>query len=115
MPEHGQLVQKLAKVLEEERNLLLQGQLDKLPEFLEQKRNLVEQLGDRIEAAELGPIADQIRRNHTLLNSAMEGIRRVSTRLDSLKKLRQSLETYDHTGQKTSISIAETGQVEKRA
>jgi flagellar biosynthesis/type III secretory pathway chaperone len=102
-------------MLEEERTFLLKGDLAKLPELLKRKQALVDRLEASAEPVDLQTLHDRLTRNHTLLTSAMEGIQKVSTRLDTLKRLRKSLETYDSTGRKNAIPTDHAGKVEKRA
>lgn len=115
MQDNKQIIATLTELPKEERGYLLRGQLEKLPELLERKSALVAELEATPNPANLSNLHDQLIRNHTLLNSAMEGIQRVSNRLDTLKRLRGSLETYDSTGQKSAICTDEIRQVEKRA
>jgi len=45
----------------------------------------------------------------------LSGIRAVADRVAALRRVRDTLETYDQSGRKTAISTLRTGQVEKRA
>lgn len=105
---------RLSTLLEEERRLLLKGRLNDLPALLERKRALVDELGTP-PREDLSGLHDRLTRNHALLNSAMEGIRRVSDRLEMLKQMRGSLETYDSRGHRKSLGTHPSGKVEKRA
>lgn len=115
MHDNNAILRELRSLLDEERQHLLQGRLENLPDLLERKQALVDRLEGAAEPLDLQALHDRLTRNHTLLNSAMEGIQRVSNRLDTLKRLRKSLETYDRTGQKNAIPTAHVGKVEKRA
>lgn len=115
MQDNKATLKALRALLDEERRHLLAGELTKLPDLLERKQTLVDQLEEADNPVDLHALQDRLTRNHTLLTSAMEGIQRVSTRLDTLKRLRKSLETYDRVGRKTSIPTAHSGKVEKRA
>lgn len=114
MQTNTDLIAKLQTLLDEERSLLLQGKLDALPDLLERKRTLVGSLGEPAEA-DLTDLHHKLTRNHALLNSAMEGIQRVSERLTTLKRMRLSLETYDSQGHRQSLDTRATGRMEKRA
>ncbi len=105
---------RLTALLEEERKLLLQGQLNSLPDLLERKRVLVEELRDS-PPEDLSALHALMARNHVLLGSAMAGIRRVTDRLDALRRMRLSLETYDSKGHRQSLGTSPTGTMEKRA
>jgi flagellar biosynthesis/type III secretory pathway chaperone len=115
MRDNKSILKELRSLLEEERQNLLQGELTKLPDLLERKQKLIDRLEEASDSVDLQALHDRLTRNHTLLNSAMEGIQRVSTRLDTLKRLRKSLETYDKSGRKNAFPTAHDGQVEKRA
>lgn len=108
------LLSKLHSLLDEERSLLLTGKLDALPDLLERKQTLIEGLQDP-EDAELSSLHSKLTRNHALLTSAMEGIRRVADRLETLRRMRMSLETYDSQGQRQSLGTQGSGRMEKRA
>ncbi|MEZ5673954.1 MAG: flagellar biosynthesis protein FlgN [Thalassovita sp.] len=108
------LVAQLDSLLDEERALLLNGKLDKLPELLDRKRTLVERL-DSPPRTDLSDLHAKLTRNHALLSSAMDGIRRVSERLETLKQIHRSLETYDSQGHRRSIGSPHTGRMERRA
>lgn len=114
MQSNESIVSQLQSLLDEERALLLKGQLDALPDLLDRKRVLIEGLGEN-PAADLTDLHSKLTRNHALLSSAMEGIRRVSDRLETLKRLRLSLETYDSQGHRQTIGTQHPGRMEKRA
>lgn len=107
-------VSALHALLDEERELLLAGDLNALPDLLKRKQGLIEDLGDPVEA-DLTDLHGKLTRNHALLSSAMDGIRKVSDRLGELRKIRQSLETYDKQGQRQFLGSQATGRMEKRA
>lgn len=108
------MLSQLHSLLDEERGLLLAGKLDALPDLLERKRALIDGLKDP-EDADLSTLHSKLTRNHALLTSAMEGIRRVADRLETLKRIRMSLETYDSQGQRHSLGTQSSGRMEKRA
>lgn len=108
------IMSHLQALLDEERTLLLNGDLEALPSILNRKQELIEKLNGT-KVPDLTDIHTKLTRNHALLNSAMEGIRKVSDRLEALKQMRQSLETYDSQGHRQSISAPQNGRMEKRA
>lgn len=105
---------RLETLLEEERALLLKGQLDALPELLDRKRDIVANL-EKDPALNLSALHGRLTRNHALLSNAMEGIRRVSERLETLKHMQQSLDTYDSQGHRKTIDTHPGRRMEKRA
>lgn len=108
------LIKQLHALLDDERALLLKGKLDALPAILDQKRKLIEGL-ETSPHTDLSDLQSKLTRNHALLSSAMEGIQRVSNRLETLKQMRQSLETYDRQGHRRSITAIKPGRMERRA
>lgn len=108
------LITQLHALLDDERALLLKGKLDALPALLERKRKLIEGL-EMPPQTDLSDLQSKLTRNHALLSSAMEGIQRVSDRLETLKQMRQSLETYDRQGHRRSITAIQPGRMERRA
>lgn len=117
MTETQPLLDELDTLLERERITLLEGRLDGLAGLLAEKEDLIESLA----ALDIDPDQQQLEglrgkadRNRHLMDSALRGIRSVTTRLGTMRRLRQSLETYDRSGQRTTIATG-SGQVERRA
>lgn len=108
------LAASLIGLLEEERTLLLKGDLAGLSGLLDRKQSLIEQLQANPEG-DLSAVHDKLTRNHALLGSAMEGIRQVSERLEALKRTRLSLATYDRQGHRQTIDTTTSKRFEKRA
>lgn len=110
-------ITQLDQLLEDERRVLLAGELSKLAHLLPKKESLIDALGseqtpdrDALEA-----LNQKVERNQLLLDSALDGIRSVARRLATLRRVRTSLETYDADGRKKSIGMSKDGRVEKRA
>jgi len=111
------IIDDLDRLLDHERQALIDGQLDRIPPLMEQKERLIDRLrdADLLERSHLAAVQSKVTRNQGLLESAMEGIRAVADRMADLRRVRQGLETYDRTGQKTKITTATNTSVEKRA
>jgi len=111
------ILQHLDELLDRERAALLDGDLEGISRSLREKERLVDALNglQPTPEAELAAIRVKIQRNQILLDSALDGIRAVAERLSALRRIRDTLETYDHTGQKTVLDRLRSGQVEKRA
>lgn len=111
------LFETLDDVLDTEREALLSGDLEKIGRLLEQKESLIEELSriEEFEAKGLEALTGKMKRNQDLLDSALEGIRNVATRLAALRRVRSTLDTYDANGARKSIHVAKDGSVEKRA
>jgi flagellar biosynthesis/type III secretory pathway chaperone len=111
------LFEELDDVLEQERDALLTGDLEKVGRLVDRKESLIEGLSvlEEFEAASLQALQGKMQRNRDLLDSALEGIRTVAGRLAALRRVRGTLDTYDSKGTRKSIEIGKEGGVEKRA
>ena len=114
---HSSLFTSLDALLAWEKKALLTGDFDELPAICQQKSHLLETLEglppeDR---AALDQLHQAAHRNQELLESALAGIREVARRMAQLRKVRDSLDTYDANGNKSSLHIAKTDKLAKRA
>lgn len=111
------VISRLDSLLELEREALLNGDLEKISEQLEEKEELL----DRLSEFEVTPKDDlqelqiKVERNQLLLDGALQGIRKVAARMAAFRRIRRSLDTYDQTGRRTTIQGDVERQVEKRA
>ncbi|QYX58462.1 hypothetical protein K1T73_01435 [Roseovarius sp. SCSIO 43702] len=107
---------ELDDLLETERAALIEGDIEGVATLTERKEALIGGL-DRaaVGPGELGGLRDKLDRNQALLESALLGIRRVATRIAALKRIRDSLETYDREGRRRTIPGELSRQMEKRA
>lgn len=104
----------LEKLLDRERNALLAGDLETIAGLAEEKERLIGQLsGSAVPGLE--GLRNKAARNQALLNSALEGIRAVADRLEAVRQLRGTLDTYDSNGRRHSIDGLRQPRVEKRA
>ncbi|MGJ8543962.1 MAG: flagellar biosynthesis protein FlgN [Sulfitobacter sp.] len=110
-------IEALNRLLEAERESLLNGQLDDLAEMVPDKERLlaVLQSGKPAEKHALHLLDQKVKRNQMLLNGALEGIRSVAQRLATLRQMRGSLETYDAQGGRKTVDTGNQTSVEKRA
>ncbi len=111
------IITRLDELLELERGALMQGDLEQIPVFLEEKETLIDQLNEFgvDKKDELQELQIKVERNQVLLDGALRGIRKVSARMAAFRRIRRSLETYDETGQKQTIQAEIERKVEKRA
>mgnify|MGYP001054820893 CR=1 FL=1 len=111
------ILRNLDELLDRERAALLDGDLDAISRSLREKERLIDALnGQQLTSeTELSAIREKVQRNQILLGGALDGIRAVAERLYALRRIRDTLETYDQTGQKTVLERLRSGQVEKRA
>ena len=111
------LIDELDELLDAERRALLAGNLDELSRLYDNKEKLVASLNalDWIEAEHLAGLQKKMSHNQRLLTSAMEGIRAVADRMAELRRLRQSLSTYDRDGRRHQFETPTEQKLEKRA
>ena len=111
------LIDALDRILDQERQALMQGALDQIDDLMREKEALIDKINaaEAIESASLANLQDKVARNQALLSSALEGIRAVANRMADLRRVRSGLETYDHRGRKKSFGIHPQSHVEKRA
>lgn len=108
---------ELHNLLDMEREALITGDLERLAELLTPKEALIEAMGDLplAELTDLQALDIKVRRNQLLFDSALEGIRAVSTRLASLREVKAAFETYGADGRKHDIIPETNSSVERRA
>tara|TARA_R110002012_G_scaffold191317_1_gene359060 strand:- start:232 stop:615 length:384 start_codon:yes stop_codon:yes gene_type:complete len=108
---------KLDDLLELEREALLAGNIDGVTRRLPEKERLMNSLEafELTDESKLDPLKRKAERNQRLLESALEGLRAVTNRISALRRIRETLETYDQSGRRTTISETRGSQVEKRA
>ncbi len=111
------LIDRLDTLLEEERRLLLAGDLDAIGDLLSQKERLIDALNATAPGAQpdLGPVQRKVARNQALLDGALQGIRKVAARMAAFRKIRRTLETYDESGRKMLLQADVDHKMEKRA
>ena len=115
--EIGSIMVSLNDLLEAERAALLAGNLEKLTSMAERKEALIEALNaaEQTDLELLQELDSKVKRNQTLLNGALDGIRTVARRMAAFRRVRGSLETYDAKGEKSIIDVDLETSFEKRA
>lgn len=107
---------RLAVLLEAERSALLDGDFDKIAELMDEKAALVAALeGKTLEAEDVAPLRDGLRRNQQLFDHALAGLRNVAERLGDLNRVRKSMDTYDAQGRRNTIEGSQPRTMERRA
>jgi hypothetical protein len=114
------LIDSLQELLEDERVALIEGKMDALPDLLERKEALFEELStlqeeEEIDADDLAPLQDGFARNQRLLESAQAGLRATQERMGTLRRVRTTFESYDNRGQRQAVHLYAGQRVEKRA
>lgn len=110
-------INALDELLDAERTALLKGDLVALADMLPAKEVLIETLNARATDSmpRLTSLDGKVRRNQLLLDSALEGIREVTSKMVTLRRMRGTLETYGADGRKKKIEVRGTPSVERRA
>ncbi|OUS33729.1 flagellar biosynthesis protein FlgN [Rhodobacterales bacterium 56_14_T64] len=111
------LIDNLDSILDQEREALTKGDLNKLGGLMVKKEALINDLNaiSELERETLTQVQGKVSRNQVLLDSAMEGIRAVATRMAELRRVRKGLDVYDQAGRKTRFSTRGSVALEKRA
>ena len=111
------VVTDLDELLEREREALLTGNLETIGRLVDHKESLNNDLSviGAVEASQLAELNEKVKRNQDLLDHALAGIRSVASRLAAMRRVRLSLDTYDSSGSKRSVTLSKDGSVEKRA
>lgn len=111
------LIDELDEILDQERSALVRGELDKIEELLARKEAIIARLNtiDNLERRALAQVQTKVSRNQELLNSAMEGIRSVATRMAELRRVKKGLDVYDRAGRKARYGTTMGQRLEKRS
>jgi flagellar biosynthesis/type III secretory pathway chaperone len=110
-------IDSLDDLLDAERRGLLKGNLDEVARLHLRKEELIDTLNqlDAEDAKRLVALNTKVERNQVLLNTALEGIRSVARRLAAIRRVHQSLDTYDSAGRKKTVEMSVDRSFEKRA
>jgi flagellar biosynthesis/type III secretory pathway chaperone len=108
-------VNALLSLLEDERQLILAGKIDALPNLANAKSQALSQLGSgRLSQAQISRLQTVTARNQSLLAAAAEGIRSAQNRLRAIRNPDPSLKTYTRAGTPQVLSRT-ASNFEKRA
>ena len=111
------LITRLDEILDAERAALLRGDIQTLERHVEEKEALIAALNALAptEAQDLPALQDKARHNQALYEGALDGLKRVASRIAAFRRIRESLETYDEAGRRRTIRGTIDTTVEKRA
>lgn len=116
LDQNNSIIQQLDRILEEEREALLRGDLSQIMALVSEKERLVDALNAiATTTRDLRGVRGKLSRNQALLDGALQGIRTVAARLAAHRRIRRSLDTYDQNGRKHSIPGEIAHHLEKRA
>ncbi len=110
------VIDALEDLLDEERAAILDGALEDMGRIASEKERAL----DRRELTAPDQMTlDRVRRkaagNQQLLAAAIRGVRAVSVRLDVLRNGPSDMNTYDRSGQRTTLSSRHQGALHRRA
>lgn len=111
------VVDSMHDLLDEERQALLDGNLEQIERLSERKESLMDDLNSQSSPdIELySELNTKVLRNQALLKSSMAGIRKVADRLAAMRQIKNSLDLYDAKGRRQKIDLIRNRAVEKRA
>lgn len=110
-----QKVNDLLTLLEDERQMILNGDLHDLPKLTEAKTGALSELGQTtVTQQQLAHLQAMTARNQNLLAAAANGIRAARQRLDAIRNRDQGVKTYTQTGASQILSRV-SSSFEKRA
>lgn len=109
--------EELDELLDTEKTALLNGNLDQVSRLFDRKSRLVDELNDvhPANSEDFTNLRKKLERNQNLLRSAADGVRSVAHRLSAVRRVRDSLETYDARGRRTTVDLKPSSKMEKRA
>ncbi|WP_152452225.1 MULTISPECIES: hypothetical protein [unclassified Roseivivax] len=111
-----QIFDKLDSLLEEEHRALLKGDFESIGDLLKEKQRILDMIGLDEDAAYLdAPIIYKLRRNLTLYDEALAGLRAVAQRIGNSSKTRAELRIYGKDGHTTSFVTEARKALERRA
>lgn len=110
------LIDELDEILDQERQALVRGELTQIEDLLSRKEAVIAQLNEfeDLEQATLSKVHSKVSRNQELLNSAMQGIRSVASRMAELRRVKKGLDVYDSSGRKARYGTTMGQRLEKR-
>ncbi len=113
----SELFAALDALLTREKSALLDGDFEVLAEIGEEKARLLTALEtlSPSDPAPLQALHEAAGRNQVLMESALSGIKDIANRMALLRRVRDSLQTYDAQGQKSDVYLAGPARLEKRA
>lgn len=106
----------LESFLDKERRAILNGAFEDIDRIAHEKELLLE--GKKLVAPDqktLERLRRKAERNQNLLAAAIRGVRSVSARLEALRNGPAELNTYDKSGQRTTLGGQQKGALQRRA
>lgn len=110
------MIDALEDLLDKERAAILGGALKDMGRIAGEKEMLLD--GRKLSAPDrktLDRVRGKADRNQHLLAAAIRGVRTVTAKLDTLRNGRSELNTYDRSGQRTTLGGSHKGALQRRA
>ena len=111
---------RINALLDEERNVMRRGNIQKLETMIAERERHVEDLRGTIDPSDqqsvqrLKQIQEKAARNAELLNAALNGLRAGAARIAEIDEAREKLSTYSESGKVKDVA-SKPGRIEKRA
>ncbi|MFV0334673.1 MAG: hypothetical protein ACK5JR_11475 [Tropicimonas sp.] len=107
---------QLFDLLEQEKFLLMKGEIEAVAEMAARKEELVERLHPAalLAAEDLSKLRDMAQRNGALLDASRKGLKAAATRLGEIRKAMLNLDTYNRNGDLKNLQDTRP-RIEKRA
>ena len=114
---NSKVIQQVEDVLVAERALLITGDFKALESLEADKEKVIAAIRPMSEKdlQELRHLRGLAEHNQQLFKQALKGIQDVSDRLESIRKVGETIDTYDHTGRRVSVETQQSKELEKRA
>ena len=110
------ILDQLNGLLDEERSALLTGDFERIAELLKKKEFLLDMASTDLHRTNVDvPIIIKLRRNLSLYDEALAGLRAVADRIGATSKIRAELRFYGQDGHTISIKTRVQKALEKRA
>lgn len=111
-----QMRDRLNGLLDEERAALLSGDFERIADLLKEKEALLDAMASEEYMHDIdAPVKAKLRRNLSLYDEALAGLRAVADRIGASTKVRSELRFYGQDGHTTSITTQTPKGLEKRA
>lgn len=102
-------LEKMNRLLDQERSLLLKGDIAGLDPIAREKARLAPELGVTVtDEQNLQELRHKAMRNDQLLNAALKGVRAARTRLQEIRNGGAPMTTYGTDGQRHAIGPTST-------
>ena len=114
---HSRVIQQVEDVLVAERALLITGDFKALERLEADKEKVIAAIRPMSERdlQELSHLRGLAEHNQQLFKQALKGIQDVADRLESIRKIGETIDTYDQTGRRISVETQQSKALEKRA